>query len=106
MIRGANAICCECALKLGVVEPFTRGVGQCLRCPGCGVQLIVRRVPEGWEVRTMTEHKLQRVKPLPAVADTRMAASIARRIVDALRLLGRVEPGEASLQASAEERAP
>ena len=106
MIRGAVAICCECAKRLDVVEPFTGGVRQMIRCTGCGMRLLVGRVHDGWEVRTLAEFKGERTAPLPAVGPIRKSQVIARRIIEALRLLGRVEPGESSLQRDIEGRSP
>lgn len=106
MIRGATAICCECAKRLDVVEPFTGGVGQMVRCPACGVQLVVRRMPESWEVRTMAEHKRQRTAPLPAVAPKsafRLGGFI-KRFFAGYADGGFVEPGDSSLRCDTEDR--
>lgn len=92
--------CVECAFRLDVIEPFTGGVGQCVRCPGCGVQLIVRRIPEGWHVRTMADFKQQRTAPLPAIAPKsafRLGGFIKRMFVGS-QPGGFVEPGDSSLR--------
>lgn len=104
MIRGAIAICCECAKRLDVVEPFTGGVRQLIRCAGCGMRLLVGRVSDGWEVRTLAEFKGERTAPLPAVASVRQFVRNACVAVARMLSRGGVEPGEANLRGEIEGR--
>lgn len=98
MLTTPSPRCSECALPLHVVEPFTDSVAHALCCPGCGVRLIVRRVPNAWTICTFPEAKQQRTAPLPAVA-RRAGYNLHRMLRCALAVLrpaAGVLPGEAA----------
>ncbi|RPE81825.1 hypothetical protein [Vulcaniibacterium tengchongense] len=93
--------CCECGCALRIVEPFTGGVSQQVRCPSCGVQLRVRRLSViDWRVITAADHAGQRSRPLPAVAPPQLKARFFEACRSVARLLScseGVEPGMAEV---------
>lgn len=98
MLTAPSPRCSECALPLHVVEPFTDSVAHSLCCPGCGVRLIVRRVPNAWTICTFPEAKQQRTAPLPAVA-RRAGYNLHRVLRCALAVIrpgAGVRPGESA----------
>lgn len=110
MIACISPRCPECSISLSVCEPFVGGVWQRVRCPGCTVQLQVRRMAEhgndAWLVRTDAESARMRLAPLPAVAPPKLR----HRFFDACRTVARmlqpcegVEPGMSSLEVGRHE---
>lgn len=98
MILVAEPRCCECGRPQRVIEPFTDGVCQQVRCDGCGVYLRIGRVAQGWTICTNTEARQQRTAPLPAVG-RRHRYSLHRVLRTLLRVLQPCEglaPGESS----------
>lgn len=98
MILVAEPRCCECGRPQRVIEPFTGGVCQQVRCDGCGVYLRIGRVAQGWTICTNNEARQQRTAPLPAVVH-RGRYSLSRVLRTLLRVLQPCEglaPGESS----------
>ena len=64
----------------------------------------MRRVTDGWEVRTLAEFKGERTAPLPAVTPIPLRRRFRDACAAVARMLssGGVEPGEASLRGDIE----